>query len=446
MLKFVRSASLVAWAFSLSAALIAEEASSQPKPVAPNRAEMKLMLEQLKSRTSRLPLPPPTEGRGTVNNGRLRALYLPETWTAGGGARPMPVAGAPAGNRNRFPSDPSMTLDNTFKVELFWITSRANNCIYCLGHQELKLRSAGLNDKQIAALDSAWEAFPAGEQAALAFTRELTLSPHMLNAASVEPLKPYFTDPQIVEIVQTVAGYNSTNRWTDSTGIPQDQSFADHPTELNTPTDPVDAARTTRVAPRDVPARPALEAPEVVEAAWKTARVRKPSVALPELDAARKALVEKVPDAAGQAIPGWFRALSYFPQSATRMWQTRKAVASTGKLSPRIKAQIAWISARNNRAWYALDVARKDLNSQGISGPALFALDNPSNPAFTPAEQAAFAFATKLTVAPYTVADSDIAGLRKVYSDNEVAEVIYLTAAANSFDRLTEALQLPLDE
>ncbi len=27
-------------------------------------------------------------------------------------------------------TDPAMTLDSTFKVKLFWVTSRANNCFY----------------------------------------------------------------------------------------------------------------------------------------------------------------------------------------------------------------------------------------------------------------------------------------------------------------------------
>ena len=45
------------------------------------------MLEQLKSRTSRLPLPPATDNRGTVNNGRLRAFLIEH------GLNPLVVTG-----------------------------------------------------------------------------------------------------------------------------------------------------------------------------------------------------------------------------------------------------------------------------------------------------------------------------------------------------------------
>jgi hypothetical protein len=56
------------------------------------------------------------EGERSVNNGRFRQYYLPE-FSSG------------RGSSGREP-DPAMTLDNTFKVKLFWITSRTNNCYY----------------------------------------------------------------------------------------------------------------------------------------------------------------------------------------------------------------------------------------------------------------------------------------------------------------------------
>ncbi len=50
-----------------------------------------------------------------MNNGRFRSYYLPTELRDAG--------------FNREP-DPAMTLDNTFKVKLFWIASRTNNCFY----------------------------------------------------------------------------------------------------------------------------------------------------------------------------------------------------------------------------------------------------------------------------------------------------------------------------
>jgi hypothetical protein len=91
---------------------------------------MKTALEELKRRQPRLPLPPPSPeeiaaGRFSVNNGRMRALYLPEEWSS---FRSRSSSGAsPAGQRGF--SDNSGTVDGTFKVWLFWIVSRANTAI-----------------------------------------------------------------------------------------------------------------------------------------------------------------------------------------------------------------------------------------------------------------------------------------------------------------------------
>lgn len=65
----------------LSAGLLAEDVVTPAK----TRPEMKRRIEALKERTSRLPLPDLTEeqraaGARSVNNGRLRAIYLPESW------------------------------------------------------------------------------------------------------------------------------------------------------------------------------------------------------------------------------------------------------------------------------------------------------------------------------------------------------------------------------
>ena len=150
-----------------------------------------------------------------------------------------------------------MTLDSTFKVKLFWIASRANNCYYCLGHQEYKLLGAGVTDDEIAALDGDWQGATPKERTAYDFTRKLTHTPHLITGADVEVLKKHYTPTQVLEILVTVAGYNSTNRWTDGLNIPAEANgtrfkregiTADFST-FQTPTSGHFAEQRTTVAP-----------------------------------------------------------------------------------------------------------------------------------------------------------------------------------------------------
>ena len=140
--------------------------STEPRPVAPTRPELKQQLEDSKRSHPRLPLPPPTEEEiaaakertgqgarertgqgamgGIINNGRMRKLYLPPELTSGGFTREP---------------DPAMTLKDSFKTMFFWIVSRANNCTYCQGHQEVKLAADGVSEDTIAAFDGDWSEF-----------------------------------------------------------------------------------------------------------------------------------------------------------------------------------------------------------------------------------------------------------------------------------------------
>src|SRR5687767_1237870 len=91
---------------------------TKPPPVPQTRPDMKKLLEDLKARQPRIPLPDLTAEektklgeRGGSYEGRLRALYMPSGEGRGGGGF------------SREP-DPNMTLDYRFKTMLFWIVSR----------------------------------------------------------------------------------------------------------------------------------------------------------------------------------------------------------------------------------------------------------------------------------------------------------------------------------
>ena len=415
--------------------------------LASTRPEMKKQIEALKGRTSRLPLPAPTaedlaSGRPLVNNGRLRSIYLPPSWQSfvisgwGGGSSRTPVTST---------TSLLKTLESTpgygFKTRLFWVVSRANDCRYCLGHQELKLKRIGMTDDESAALDCRWDRFPAKEQAAIKATRKLTLTPQLFDENDISELKRQFSDAEIIDIIYTVSRYNAVNRWTASTGIPQDKSFGgeDHGT-LETPTSAEFANVASIVIPLDVKPRPEWESKDRVENELKSARARKPAVELPSIADARKILAK---DSPGVIPPTWFQALANLPV-ALDTWAQRQALVRDGKTPQDLRILIAWTSARENSAWYSMGHARARYLSLGGDENLLYSFADLEK-STTPGNAEALRFARKLTSAPHTIVDADIARLQETFSNFEVAEIIQLTCDANAFDRFTEALRLPLE-
>lgn len=444
----------------------ADEAAStsKPDPVPLTRDDMKRALDASKESVPRLPLPPVTdeerklieeqkakaaaEGEkprrlGLANNGRMRAYYLADY----GFARSNDIERARSGNN--FNQNPDSKLDPAFRTSLFWIVSRGNNCTYCLGHQESGLASRGMTDEYLASLDGDWTEFDPAKRAAFVFATKLSFEPWAVTDQDVAALRKHYDENQVTELVLAVAGFNATNRWTGPLRIKQDVTFpfvrptAEKYVSLVSRVAPLSegATGTGDAAPRSRP-RPALESRADVEAALVAARTRTPRLPLADESATKELLG---PSAGNNPLPQWVRLLATQKKPGADRVTSYKAVFEKGTLEPRTKAIIAYIGARNDRAWYALGHAIRRLRENGFSDDQIFALDQPKDLA-SPVDREVAQFARKITVDPALVTDDDFARMRKLMDDKKVAEVVYQTTQAAFFDRLTEAANLRLED
>jgi alkylhydroperoxidase family enzyme len=263
----------------------------------------------------------------------------------------------------------------------------------------------------------------------------------------VAAVKKHYKDLQVLEIVLTVAGNNAMTRWTDALGIPQEghRKFLTETSEKNrdkvskiAPLAVVNGKPTPKLAPQS---RPALPTKAQAEEQLAAARKRTPRLPLVADAEARKLLPDDWPKG---ALPQWVRLLANFPKAGVGRARMILAGEDKGVLDKKLRAQVHWIAARHDRAWYALGHAKARLKALGVKEDDVWALDAPDR-RFSEAQKAAFAFAKKLTVTPARITDDDVAGLRKHYKDREVAELIYQVTAAALFNRLTEAAGLRLE-
>jgi AhpD family alkylhydroperoxidase len=391
-----------------------------------------------------------------------------------------------------------MRLDYAFKTRLFWIVSRTNNCQYCLGHQESKLLAAGMAEDQIAALDSEWTLFPAREQAAFAYSRKLTFTPHQLTDADFAALSPHFTPLEILEMTLSVAGNNAINRWKEGAGVPQSSDGGNFgrtgpnppagaaattstttttktPTAANapagtapagttptgtaahhsylTPTSAKYAGQLSRVAPivrdpgtgapttRAAFQRDPMATREVIESSLRTAATRQARLPLAHEEAARGVWPTDAPVDAGP-LPGWVRLLASFPQSAPNRIRSVQLLEFGGDLPPLLKAKTAWVLARQDRAWYALGQARDMLRRQGLSHEQIDALDDHA----TPLERSLFKVARHLAASPVVLTDDEVADAVRLAGPRSVTQFIQYVTHRASFQRVTEAAALPLEQ
>jgi len=443
---------------------------------------MKELLEDMKTRPYRIPLPELSDKekeelgeRRSNYEGRLRSTYIPAAeGSVFGGARsrtantPPGTPASPGTPRMDFTrnADENMALTYQFKTMLFWIVSRTNNCQYCLGHQEWKLSATGMNDDAIAALDSDWSAYSKEEQAAFAYARLLTYEPHRLSDAEIDRVKQYYTPSQILEMTMSVAGNNAINRWKEGTGIPQSSGntftgrggpsaspAAEHADSFTTPTSEKFQTSISIVAPLEifqgkpsgqgVSTRPTMESRDEVKTRLAEATARTSRLPLVTDAVAQTWLKESDLDV---PTTNWIRLLANFPNEGRgRLPSLVSREKQTGELTELQKAQLNWIIARQDRAWYAVGRANKMLGSLGQTEDQIFALDGDWKH-FSEVDQSLFTFAKHLAASPIALTDDDVALALKLTSPAHVVQTINHVASCAYFDRVTEAAGLAIEK
>jgi alkylhydroperoxidase family enzyme len=408
------------------AAFAEDGPSPQPKSIPKTRSETKKVLGSLKERSPRLPVPETVPGgtnpaSSNVINGRARRYYLPESWL----------------QAERWGNEAQSKVSYELKTQCFWVVSRGNNCHYCLGHQEHKLKVAGLTDDQIGALDRNWELLDPRTRKGVELARKMTVLPFAISDRDLAAMKSEYSDAEIVELVYSIARFNSMNRWTDSMGLPQDSEMRGEHIEFDSPTESKwDQGDSLVVAGPDI-VRPLPWTWDECQKQFQVAATRSPRVELVSNESAAEILKQDP-----SKTNDWHRVIATLPAAGPEMVQAWTAMLSDTELDPKIKAAICWTTARCNRSAGSLSMARQFAKQLGISEQEMQLWDSRAQANLPVGLAKAIRFADKLTCQPTKITDADIAELRKDFSDRQTAHVIYTAATANALDRLTETLQL----
>lgn len=457
--------------------LVQSNAEDQPRSTPTTRAAMKQYLEDLKNRVPRIPLPEMTEAekkraledpRASGYEGRLRSNYLSDgvnSYLTFGGS---PARGFPGTNRATNPVESKLTLDYGFKVRLFWIAARVNNCQYCLGHQESKLLAVGMTEDQIAALDSDWEQFPENERVAFVLAKMLTNQPFLVSNKEIDACRPFYTDLQLIEMIGSIAGNNAINRWKEGAGIPQSNNggnFGGPARDANqtahsethsylTATSDQYASKLSKVAVLDSKSstdahasatryqRPPLETGDALTKKLREVESRKPRLPLADEATTREVMGELV----GSEKPAqWLRLLAHYPVAGRRLADAVAASWKSDQLDAKLQAKIDWLVARQDGAWYMTAIAKSDLEKLGCSPALLKTLDGdlatPSQE-LTERDIALLTVAKNLAASPIVLTDKQVTTAVSVAGARAVTQVINYTCYRASLDRITEAAGL----
>ena len=109
-----------------------------------------------------------------------------------------------------------------------------------------------------------------------------------------------------------------------------------------------------------------------------------------------------------------------------------------------LKSQLNWILARQDRAWYALGLAQAQLRKLGQTEAEIWSLDGDWSQ-FSARDKALFHVAKQLGTSPVVLSDAEVKEALALAGPRDTVQAISYTTSRASFNRLTEAAGLPLD-
>jgi uncharacterized peroxidase-related enzyme len=120
--------------------------------------------------------------------------------------------------------------------------------------------------------------------------------------------------------------------------------------------------------------------------------------------------------------------------------------ASVGRSLDRKLYELIYIrTSMINQCHYCLQHHLASSKRVGLTADDWKALQAGDNSRFTEKEQAAVAYAEKLTRAPHAVNDADFVVLKKHFNDAEIVDIHLLTGLANLTNRFTDPLGLEVE-
>lgn len=99
------------------------------------------------------------------------------------------------------------------KWKIAYVVSNSNKCEYCLDVAKMRLKSLGLEDKEIEGIENACDE---KECIAIEYAKAVASHAYDINSELIKKVKENFTDEQMVEITSVVGLFSYINRFNDA--------------------------------------------------------------------------------------------------------------------------------------------------------------------------------------------------------------------------------------
>jgi len=317
-------------------------------------------------------------------------------------------------------AETSAKWDRIFGQSLFWVTTRAVKCPYCMGHCEMNWEVAGLSKPEIAERSRLlagddWSSFTPAEQHAFAFARKLTRSPWEVSNDDITELKADFGPDRALIVVLNACRYHYMTRISNGFQLKLERENVFYGYYNTQARERSDEARSAPLGAVSLLAD---------EECWR--------------------IMPAVVRGAGQALPNWAKAVAnHLPRTAAAMLELDFVHRTRSPLDPVLRAKLRWMIAHANRCSYSKAYALADLERQAGRAEVDRLLGD--RDAWPEEDREPLLFVRLLTRTALSINDDQFERLRTRFGDKQVAAMVLLAAYGNFQDRIVLGLGLPLE-
>jgi alkylhydroperoxidase family enzyme len=352
-------------------------------------------------------------------------------------------------------------IDPVLRAKMRWVIADANHCEYSRKYAIADMKRSGASDKAIAVLTGDPEMWPESDRKPLEFARLLTIAAPTIPDALFEDLRVAYGEQQVASMVLLGAYGNFQDRMVLGLQLPMEESEP--------------------LAPLDV---------EFEDGALQIASLLPASVDFPKLQSTGEDVIEDDEDWGSLSydqlqerldkqrerqprlpVPTWDEVKGKLPPAmATRptriVWslmtygyaaelQIPWSIATRTMWAERpgdrvFEESLFWIQTRTIECNYCMGHCEMLLEVAGLDKKAIAErtsrLASNDWSSFPPEEQRAYAYARKLSKAPWTLTSADYATLKEDFGEAQAMSTFWWLCRGLYMTRISDGFQLPLEK
>jgi alkylhydroperoxidase family enzyme len=256
------------------------------------------------------------------------------------------------------------------------------------------------------------------DRLAISYAEWLTQDVRGVSNADFALVRQHYNDSQLVELTTTTCFFAYMTRFSEALNLPVEEAI------LSAPASPPAASNAAPIARVSLISDAEIAAIEQTKASSMT---------------------QDVKNSLGLNLANSMRAMYLAPEVAQAWFQYLSSTRQYDKVSREIKLQVSFAVSTANNCRYCTLHQVLGLKRLGVSTAKLMQMRK-DDTALTPEELTAVQFARKLTAEPWTVADSDYAGLEKTFGNQGALEVLMQACNFSYMNHFTDGLRLPSED